>query len=426
MIISSVIFGVAYLLIAIGKFPNTVIVVLAAALLVMLLVPLGVIDSGEVLFAHVDLNVILLLAGMMIMADVIARTGAFDWIAIRGVRLVNGSGFGVLCLLAVVTAVVSALIDNVTTVVLMLPITLSLCRTLALNPTPFLLGEVFASNIGGTATVIGDPPNIIVASAADINFLTFIFNIAPISALCMVLLIGLMYLWFRRDVLVSAEKRNEVLQMSESDTIKDPKLLRKSLAVFVLTIAGFLVHNLIGVEVAFIALAGAGVLVLVSGLETREVLHGVEWTTLGFFVGLFILVGGLVETGVIDKVKDWIVDLSGGNEGYLAMVLVWGGGAASGIVDNIPYVAAMTEVVKGIAPPGEGSGVSPLWWALLLGGDLGGNSTMIGASANVVVVNMARAAGHPISFVQFLKYGVVVAASTLLVSAAFLWLRFYL
>ncbi|MDA1188455.1 MAG: ArsB/NhaD family transporter [Chloroflexi bacterium] len=420
-IAAAVIFGLIYLFIIRGR-PSPVITVLIGAALIVIL---GVITSEDAL-RHIDLNVILLLASMMVIADIMGRTGAFDWLAYQGVKLAKGNGFAIMTLLLIVTAVVSAFIDNVTTVVLIFPITLVLCRTLNLSPIPFLLGEIFASNIGGAATVVGDPPNIIAASVGDIDFLTFMINIAPVSIVGMVFLIAVMWFWFRKKVHVDVATRKEVLESIPENLIKDPEMLWRSLIVFALTIAGFLLHHLLDVEVAFIAIAGAGVMMLVTRVDPRDVLDHVEWPTLGFFVGLFILVGGLVETGVIMDVQEFMVDISGGNESILAYILIWGGGAASGVVDNIPYTAAMAEVVKGLTFPRENGIINPLWWALVLGADLGGNITMVGASANVVVVSLARNAGYPISFFTFFKYGIVVAIGTLLIAMGYIWLLHYL
>ncbi|MCH7745455.1 MAG: ArsB/NhaD family transporter [Chloroflexi bacterium] len=330
-----------------------------------------------------------------------------------------------LVLLSLITAVASAFLDNVTTVVIMVPITLSLTRSLDLPLFPFLMAEIFAFNIGGSATIVGDPPNIIVASAGDIGFVEFLINIVPVSAASMVLLIILLFIWFRHDVRASDDRRQEVLKMSPSDAIRDKGLLWKSIGVFALTTVGFLVHGLLDVSPAFIALAGAGLLLLISGLEPREVLRGVEWSTLTFFAGLFVMVGGLVETGITGQLQRWMVEFAGGSERNLAFILVWFGGGVSSIVDNIPYTATIAPVVKQLTEQSGDERTSPLWWALTLGADLGGNFTTVGASANVVVIGMAKAAGHSISFMQFLKYGAVVSIGTLALSAGYLWLRFY-
>ncbi len=420
MITAAVIFGITYLAIAVGRIPTAIIAVLGAAVMVFARVL-----TPEQALNHIDLEVILLLAGMMILADIISRTGAFDWAAIRGARLVRGSGFGLLMLLVILTAVASALLDNVTTVVIMVPITLTLCRTLNLDPVPFLLGEVFASNIGGTATIVGDPPNIIVASAADIGFLDFAANMVPVSAISLVALMGLLFIWFRRDVRVSDEKRAEMMATSSAGSIKDSNLLKKSLLVFGLTITAFFLHDTIGVSPAFVAIGGAAVLLLISGLEPGEILREVEWTTLSFFAGLFILVGGLGEAGLIDRLQGWILQLSGGEEQNLALLMIFLGGGLSAIIDNIPFTATMTQVVLQIDTGTPDGSVNPLWWALTLGADLGGNFTIVGASANVVVITVARAAGYPISFIKFFKYGLVIGLGTLLISAAYVLMRYY-
>ena len=341
---------------------------------------LGVITEEEAL-SYVDLEVILLLAGMMSLAYVVGTTGAFDWVALKCTQLVGGNGFWTLCLLTGMTAVASALLDNVTVVVLAVPITFSLCRTLQLNPLPFLLAQVFASNIGGAATIVGDPPNIIIATAADIDFVTFMVNITPVSLLSLLALLVLLYIWFREDVTASEASRRNVMAQDPGEAIRDKDLLIKSGIVFGFTVIGFLIHDLIDVRPAFVAVAGAGVLVLISGIHPREVLDHVEWTTLAFFTGLFILVGGLVETGATGEIQEWMVDTAGGNQRNLAFLLVWFGGVASAIVDNIPFTATMVQVVKELVPDDASGGPSPLWWALALGADLGGNATVVGASS---------------------------------------------
>ena len=420
MIAASVIFGATYLVIASGRLPLAVVAMVGASAMVLL----RVIDGHQAL-EHVDLNVILLLGGMMTLAEIIGRTGAFEWIAIRSAQLVKGNGFGLICLLSLFTAVASAFLDNVTTVVLMVPITLALCRSLELDPIPFLLAEVFASNIGGTATLVGDPPNIIIASEAHIGFLTFMLNLAPVALICMVPLLGLIYLWFRKDLNVETSLQQEMMQRSAGDSIGDRRLLIQGSAVLGLTILGFLVHDLIHVEPAFIAVAGAAVLMLISRLDPHDVLVHLEWSALTFFVGLFILVGGLVETGVTDELQQLLVDLAGGSDRVLALFLIWFGGVASSIVDNIPYTATAVKVVREIVMEQGGEGVNPLWWALALGADLGGNYTSVGASANVIVLSLARASGHEISFMRFLKYGFVISTVTLAISSGFVLLRYY-
>ncbi len=419
MATAAVIFGISYLLIAIGRIPHVLVAVLGA----MAMVFFGALTGHEAL-SHVNLEVILLLAGMMSLANMIAKTGAFDWAAIKSAQLVKGNGFLTLCLMCLLTAVASAFLDNVTVVVLAVPITLSICRTLGLNPVPFLLAQVFASNIGGVSTIVADPPNIIIASEADIGFVDFMLNAAPVSLVSMFVLFALLYLWFRNGVTTTAESRESIMRRDANSAITDKGLLIKCSIVFGLTVLGFLTHELLHVGPAYIALTAAAVLTLVARLDPQDVLEQVEWTTLAFFIGLFMLVGGLEDTGWTVEIREWLVDLSGGNERNLAFLLVWFGGMTSAIVDNIPFTATMVEVVGGFSDDGS-EGISPLWWALAMGADLGGNATIVGASANVIVVNLARAAGLPISFMQFLRYGAVISVLTLMVSTAYLWLRYY-
>ena len=338
--------------------------------------------------------------------------------------MVGGSGFGTLCLMSTLTAVASAFLDNATVVVLGVPITPSICRTLDVRPAPFLLEQVFASNIGSAATIVADPPNIIIATAANIGFVDLMLNFAPVSVISVGVLLAVLYVWFRNQVFTTPESRRSVMGQDAGSAIKDRGLLVKSCAVFALTLAGFLAHGALNVSVAFIALSGASVLVLISRLDPHDVVQHVEWTTLVFFAGLFMLVGGLVETGVTLAVQEWMVDVSGGSERDLAFLLVWLGGVTSAVVDNIPFTAAMAEVVGGFSAGGS-HGTSPLWWALALGADLSGNATIVGASANVIAVSLPRASGYPISFMRFFKYGAVISVPTLTVSTAYLWVRYY-
>ena len=363
---------------------------------------------------------------MMVVAEILAKTGFFQWSAIYSARLVRGNGFGILVLLCAITAVASAFLDNVTSVVMLVPVTLSVCRTLGLNPVPFFLGEVFASNIGGAATLIGDPPNIIIGSAADIDFLAFVVNLTPVVIVCLILLLGLLYVWFRNDVRVEEERREAILRQNPTDAIEDWGFLIKSLVVLAFIIVGFLVHGILDIEPSLIALAGAAVLLLVTRTEPAEALREVQWSTLFFFIGLFMVVGGLVENGVLDTFQEWLVDVSGGNDTVLTIAMLWFSGIISSLVDNIPYTATMTPVVLDIAAQDPGDEISPLWWALSLGANLGGNLTIVGASANVLVTDMARASGYPISFLQFLKYGLGISVLTMAAAMGYIWLRFLL
>ncbi|PZC46219.1 MAG: Na+/H+ antiporter NhaD [Chloroflexi bacterium] len=436
MIIATVIFGITYLAIAMSRIPSAIIAILGATTMVTALAIASDFTPHEAL-QYIDLEVILLLAGMMILADVMSRTGAFEWTARHGARLVKGNGFLLIILLSFLTAIGSALLDNVTTVVIMVPITLSLCKSLDLNPIPFLLAEVFASNVGGTATIVGDPPNIIIASQANISFSEFFINIAPVSALSLCALFILLYLWFKDSVKVSPLKREQLIHERPANLIKDSNLLKKSLFVFTLTIIGFFFADQIGISPAFVAIGGAALVLLFSGLNPGEVLKEVEWTTLCFFAGLFMLVGGLEHVGIIDHISEWIVSLSSNSDGTitkssernLSIIMVWLSGGLSAFIDNIPFATTMAPVVSDLlvnkGSVNAGSEVNPLWWALILGADLGGNFTIVGASANVVVFTMARASGYPISFFQFFKYGACISVVSLAISCAYLLLRYY-
>ena len=309
MVTVVVIFSVAYLLIASGNIPPVLVAVLGAIAMVVL----GVISEQQAL-SYVNLEVILLLAAMMSLAEMAGRTGVFEWAAIRSAQLAGGRGFRTLCLMAGFTAVASALLDNVTVVVLTIPVTLSVCRTLNVSPVPFLFAQVFASNIGGVSTVIADPPNIIIAAAGDIGFVDFVLNVAPVGVISTGVLFIVLYVWFRKQVVTTAASREAVMRQNAGDEIKDRVLLIKVCVVLAFTLVGFLIHDALNVEPVFVALAGATILVLISRLDPQDVVQHVEWTTLAFFAGLFMLVGGLVETGVTLEIRDWMVDASGDSE----------------------------------------------------------------------------------------------------------------
>ena len=393
-----------------------------AALLGAVAVILVGIVTQEAGFAAVDWNVIFLLFGMMVIAGVLRRTGVFAWLAVRTVRVARGEPLAILLLLAGITALLSAFLDNVTTIVLLVPVTLYIATTLRLSPIPFVLAEVLASNIGGTATLIGDPPNILIGSASGLTFADFLLNLAPVAILIFVVFVGAMATVFRGQMTVAPEVREAVLAIDDSEFITDHRLLRLSLLVLALTIGGFLVASVIHQQPATVALLGAAVLLLVARLDPEELIREVDWSTLLFFVGLFVLVEGLVATGVIAALGTGLAEITGGNQVVTTVGLLWVSGIASAFVDNIPYTATMIPIVQQLGT--SGMATEPLWWALALGACLGGNATIIGASANVVAANAVARAGHPISFAQFLRIGGMVALLSLLVSSAYLWVRY--
>ena len=419
------VFVAAYVLIATERIHRTAAALAGAAGMVLL----GVVDAKVAFFSErtgVDWNVIFLLLGMMVIVSVVKQTGVFDYLAIWAAKRTRGRPFPTMVLLVCITALASALLDNVTTVLLVAPVTLLVCDRLAVTPVPFLIAEVLASNIGGTATLIGDPPNIIIASRAGLTFNDFLVNLAPIVLLLMVVFIGLSWVLFRKQLRYDPERVAALMALDERDVISDRGLLVRSGVVLAAVMAGFVAHSALQIEPSLVALLGAGALVAISRLEAKEFLAEVEWSTLVFFMGLFVMVGALVEVGAMDRVGEAVTQAVGDRYLLASSVLLGGSALISGIVDNIPYVATMTPLVQDLVAAGKGAPqANALWWALALGADLGGNATAVGASANVVVLGIAARNGHPISFWRFTKYGSVVAVVTIAVSWGYLWLRYY-
>jgi Na+/H+ antiporter NhaD/arsenite permease-like protein len=371
--------------------------------------------------------VIFLLLGMMLIVAVLRRTGLFEYMAIWSAKRARGQPFRILVTLSAVTAVASALLDNVTTVLLVAPVTILVAERLGVRSAPFLIAEIMASNIGGTATLVGDPPNIIIASESGLSYTAFLANLAPIALIILILFLLAAKFLFRADLHVSPERVAEVMELNEREAITDPGLVVRSLIVLALVTLGFLLHTAIGYEPSTVALLGGGVLTFMARDQIEELLQDVEWSTLVFFMGLFVMVGALVKVGTIDLIAREAASATGGSLIVATMLILVASGVLSGFVDNIPYVAAMAPVVgqlTGTLDGGEAAG-NVLWWALALGADMGGNLTTVGASANVVVVGIAGRAGSPIRFFDFLKYGAVVTALSIGVSAVYLWLRYF-
>jgi Na+/H+ antiporter NhaD/arsenite permease-like protein len=421
-IAACVIFLGAYLLIATEKWVSRAAAALGGAALVL---ALGISDAEGAFYSPesgVDWNVVFLLLGMMIIVSVMRETGIFEYLAIWAAKRARGRPFPLMVLLIVITAVASALLDNVTTVLLVAPVTILLCQRLALPVVPYLLAEVFASNIGGTATLVGDPPNIIIASRGGLSFNDFLVHLAPVVIVLLVVLVGLCRWLFADAFRTDDERVAAVLALDEREAIKDRRLLIQSLVVLAVVLVAFVLSHSLGYAPSVVALLGAGLLVAVTRIDTPSALQDVEWETLAFFMGLFVMVGGLVNAGVLDALADAVAGFAGEDPLAFTGVLLWGSGILSGIVDNIPYVAAMSPVVADIV--GQ-DGPQHLWWALALGADLGGNATLIGASANVVVAGIAARNGTPITFWRFTRYGLVVAGATLAVSTVYVWLRYF-
>jgi Na+/H+ antiporter NhaD/arsenite permease-like protein len=411
------VFLVAYALIASERLDRTLVALLGGLLLIVI----GVIDQEEA-FTAIDFNVIFLLAGMMVLASALSRTGFFQWLAVRSVRLSRGDPLRLLIILCAVTAGLSAFLDNVTTVLLMTPVTVSVSRRLGISPVPYLISQILASNIGGTATLIGDPPNILIGSAAGLDFTDFLVNLAPVTVLIFGAFLVTMVVLFRGTLQVPDERREAALEATEETIIRDRGLLVRTLIVVTLTIAGFFLSSALGLQTATIALLGATVLMLVARLDPHEMLREVEWSTLFFFVGLFILVEAVVQVGIVGGVATMVADATAGHEGATAMAMLWFSAGASAIIDNIPYTATAIPVVQRLAQ--DGVPAETLWWSLALGACLGGNLTIVGASANVVVANLAARGGSPIRFGQFLRYGAIVVIESLVISSVYIWVRY--
>jgi Na+/H+ antiporter NhaD/arsenite permease-like protein len=419
------VFAGAYVLIATEKI-HRVKVALGGAVLMFLI---GATTAEEAFFdpeAGIDWNVIFLLLGMMLIVAVLKRTGIFEYIAIWSVKRAKGRPFRVMVILVVVTAVASAALDNVTTVLLIAPVTFLVCDRLAVPVVPYLIAEALASNIGGTATLVGDPPNIIIASRADLTYVDFLVHLAPLVVVLMVVFIGLCRLMFASAFTYDESRVEQIMALNEREAIRDRRLLAIGLTVLALVTVAFISHAFVHLEPAVVALVGGLVLLAASRVRPEDVAQDVEWPTLMFFAGLFVMVGALVNTGVIEQVSRGATDLADGRLAAASVGLLWGSAVISALVDNIPYVATMSPVTADlVAAEGGGAQARSLWWSLALGADLGGNATAVGASANVIVIGLAERAGHRISFWGFTRYGLLVAVVTLAVATPYVLLRYF-
>jgi Na+/H+ antiporter NhaD/arsenite permease-like protein len=417
-------FALVLALIAFELLNRTVAALLGAAILVSF----GVVGQEEAATEFIDWNTIGLLAGMMVIVAILEKTGIFEYLAIKSAQWGKARPGRILILLALVTAFLSAFLDNVTTVILMVPVTFLIADALELSPMPFLLTQVMASNIGGAATLIGDPPNILIGSAADLSFMEFVIHLTPVVILTLPAVLGVLYFMFRKELRYNKDAEEVIAGMEAAGSIRDRVLLRKSLIVLSLVILAFFLHGALHLEAATIALFGAAALMLYARADVEEVLRGVEWPTLLFFVGLFVMVGGLEVTGFIGGIAELLTNVAGGASTATAVIVLLGSGFASGVVDNIPFTATMIPVIQDLAQAENLSEaqVQRLWWALALGADFGGNATLIGASANVVVAGMSERAGEKISFLQFMLYGIPVTLVSLVIATAYVVVRYYL
>ena len=370
----------------------------------------------------VDFNVIFLLVSMMIIVSIATKSGMFNWIANELLKLTKGHPKLVLFTLGIFTAVTSAFLDNVTTVILIMPVTFFIAQRLEINPIPFLITEIFASNIGGTATLIGDPPNIIIGSAAGLSFMDFVRELTGVVSVILLVVVTLMMFIFRKSLVADAEKMKAVANLDNSKTITDFPLMIRSAVVLMFVIIGFVLHDVTHIETCVTAMLGASVLLLFE--KPKDILCDVEWNTIFFFIGLFIIIGGLEASGGIALMAKWILNITQGSQNAAAMLILWASGLISGVIDNIPYTATMTPMLLEIQKTMGAGYTYPLWWCLSLGACLGGNMTIIGAACNVIVSETSAHKGYPISFMGFLKYGVVTMLISLVISSVYIWVRF--
>ena len=415
------VFLIAYAFIATEKINRVAVVCAGAAVMILI----GATNADAAFYSHetgIDWNVIFLLLGMMIIVGVIHKTGLFEFLAIKAIQLAKGRPRQAFVYLLMLVAFCSALLDNVTTIMLAVPMTIMVAKYLKVHPVPFILAEVFISNIGGAATLIGDPPNIIIASKADLDFNSFLIHMAPMVLVVLAVIIPMLVLMFNKELRNNAEDRKNVMTLDASSFIQDKALLIKSLAVLTLVIVAFVLHTVLHLEPSVIAMVGAGVLVLISKLKPDQFARDVEWGTLVFFAALFIMVGALVNVGALKMVADAIGAYVGNDGALAAGAIVVVSAFASGIVDNIPYVTSLAPVVQQLNDTISNDG---LWWALAFGADFGGNMTIVGASANVVAVGLAYASGYKITFWQFAKYGIPVTIVSTAMALPYVLIRYF-
>ena len=419
------VFVIAYVLIITERFNQTTVALVGAGLMVVL----PIIDSADVFYSQesgVDWDVIFLMFGMMMIVSIVRQTGVFEYLAIWAVKSANGSPLRIMALLMLVMALASAILPNVVSVLLIAPVTLLVCERLAINPVPLLMAEVFASNVGGAATLVGDPPNIIIGARKGLSFNAFFVNMAPIVLIVMLVLIAASPLIFRGMPKADADHIADVVSMDDSDVLHDRRLLVKCGVVMAAVLVGFVVSPDIHMAPSLVALLGAGALILWSRMDKSDYMANVEWDTLLFIIGLFVMVGALLKTGVIAALGRFAASVMGGNMLLATMLILIVSTLASGLIDNVPYVATMTPIVDHLATTIPGSTHHDvLWWSLALGGDLGGNMTAVGSTANIVMIGMAMRSGNPISFWDFTRKGIVVTAISTVLCALYLWLRYF-
>jgi Na+/H+ antiporter NhaD/arsenite permease-like protein len=427
---TSILIG-TYVVLLSEKIHRTVVALLGAGLMILS----GVLNQDQAI-AGIDFNTIALLTGMMMIVAITRQTGVFEYVAIWSAKRVKADPMGVLIVLAMITAVFSAFLDNLTTVLLVVPVALLIVDKLDVSPYPFLISQIIAANVGGTATLIGDPPNILIGSATGLTFTDFLFTLGPVVAVLLVLIVIIFYFIWGKSLKTSPERRERVMRFRESDSITDPRLLKQCLSVLFLVIAGFIIGEHYHIRPGTTAMMGGAVLLLVTSIGTgskaqsrrlHEALTEVEWPALFFFMGLFIVVGGVEHSGLLTLLGKKMMAATGGDMAITAISTLWISAIVSAAIDNIPFVATMIPLVKSMAPAfGGPEALTPLWWSLALGACLGGNGSLIGAAANVMVAGLGERAGHPISFGRFVKLGLPIMLITIVIANVYLYLIFFM
>lgn len=416
-IIAIVVFITVILLIMTERVHRTAAALAGAAALVLT----GVMTADKAL-SYIDFNTIGMLVGMMILVAIIRKSGMFEYIAVRSAKAVHGDPWKIMVAFVLITALLSSILDNVTTVLLVGPMTIAIARMLDINPVPFLMTQILASNIGGTATLIGDPPNIMIGSAAGLSFTDFLANTGVAVIFVMLALLLMMRIFYKKQVESGTIDTGRVMALDPEKSISDKTLMKKGIVVILLTIVGFIFHDKIGVDSSVVALTAAAVMLLISRQDVEEAISGVEWTTILFFMSLFVVVGGLTETGVISDLSQLVIRMTDGHPVVTMIVLLWVSAILSSFLDNIPFVATLIPLV--LSMQSSGMDVEPLWWAISLGACLGGNGTMIGASANVVLSDISTKHGYPITFKSYLKTGMPFMLVSVAISMVFLLIKF--
>ena len=387
----------------------------------MALVVTGVMSAHKAL-SYIDFNTIGLLVGMMVLVAIIRQSGLFEYVAIKAAKMVHGDPWKIMIAFILLTAVLSGILDNVTTVLLVGPMTIAIAKMLEINPVPFLMTQILASNIGGTATLIGDPPNIMIGSAANLSFVDFLKNTGVAVVLVIVFMIVMMRFVYKKEIEVEGLDTSKIMNLDPDKSITDKPLLIKGVVVIVLVILGFILHDQIGMETSVIALTAAVVMLLIGGVNVDNAIQDVEWTTIAFFMALFVVVGGLTETGVIKQVAAVIIERTAGHPVMMMLILLWASALLSSFLNNIPFIATLIPLV--LALKADGMDAEPLWWAISLGACLGGNGTMIGASANVVLSDISTKHGYPITFKSYLRVGMPFMLGSVFISMVFLLVKY--